>query len=153
MKRIYILVTSIVLPYLAGLIGSLATGPALDNWYLKLNKPPFNPPNWIFAPVWTTLYLLMGIALYLVWSKTSLRNMNIRLFLVHLVLNSGWSLAFFGMQDPLLALFIIIPLDIMIGIMIWNFKKIDRRAAWLLWPYLAWACFATILNFSIWYLN
>jgi len=147
------------LPYIAGLIGSLATAPAIPTWYVSLNKPGFSPPNWIFAPVWTTLYLLMGIALYRVWSyqtKKSTKHRQeqaIKLFMVHLVLNAFWSVTFFGLQNPLLALAIIIAIVVTLIVIIKQFYRFDKLSAYILIPYLAWVTFATLLNFSIWQLN
>lgn len=150
------LLLSIGLSLGAGLIGSLFTFSAIPTWYATLNKPSFNPPNYLFGPVWTTLYILMGIALYLVWRK-GLRKKSIRfafsLFLIHLVVNSLWSIVFFGMHQIFLALVVILVLWLMIIVLIKIFWEIDKTAAYLLMPYLFWVSFATLLNFSIWQLN
>lgn len=155
-KKQKLLILSIFLSQLAGFIGAFATSPAIPSWYAQLTKPIFNPPSWIFGPVWTTLYTLMGIALYLIWSK-GYRNKKIKeavqLFLIHLVFNSLWSIVFFGLKNLGMAFVIIIVLWTMIACLIQKFWKIDKRASYLLFPYLAWVSFASLLNFAIWLLN
>lgn len=150
------LVTSIALPNLVGGIGALFTISAVSSWYVTLTKPFFSPPNWIFGPVWTTLYVMMGISLYLVW-KQGLENRHIRsafvLFIVHLFVNGAWSILFFGFQEPFLAFIDIIILLGMIMVLIFKFWPINKIASILLLPYLLWVSFATLLNYSIWQLN
>lgn len=133
----------------AGIIGSLFTTSAIPTWYAALNKPFFSPPNWIFAPVWTTLYILMGISLYLVWKKRSVPT----IFWVQLIFNATWSIVFFGMRSPILGLINIAALWIAVFLTIKVFLKINRSAAYLLHPYLAWISFASILNLFIVLLN
>lgn len=150
------LALSLFLPFLAAAIGSYATFPAIPTWYATLEKPFFSPPNWLFGPVWTILYLLMGIALYLVWSAPdtkSLKRRGITLFFAQLVLNTCWSIVFFGLQSPLFALIVIIALWILILLTLKSFLKVSKVAGWLLVPYLAWVSFATLLNAAIVYLN
>ena len=140
----------------AGLVGSFFTSPAIPTWYATLNKPSFNPPSWLFGPVWITLYTLMGLAAWLVWQKwgeSTLAKGAVILFLVHLVFNSLWSILFFGLQNPGLAFIEIIILWLMILALIIIFYRIDKRAAYLLVPYILWVSFAAVLNFSIWRLN
>lgn len=134
----------------AGLIGSIFTFNSVNTWYLTLNKPLFNPPGWVFGPVWTILYLLMGISLYLVWEN---KKAGLRWFWIQLVFNSTWSLAFFGLKSPLLAFIIIILLWTSIFKTIMDFRKVNKNASYLLYPYLAWVSFASILNLSIVLLN
>ena len=155
-KKPALLIFSILLSQLAGIIGSLATTPAIPGWYAHLNKPFFNPPNWIFGPVWISLYTLMGISLYLIWIKNGKKKKYsniIAFFLTHLVFNSLWSIIFFGMKNLGLAFLVILILWTMIFTLIKKFKKINKIAAYLLFPYLAWVSFATLLNFAIWQLN
>ena len=155
-KRPFLLVKSILICQGAGIIGSLFTAPAVRNWYQTINKPSFNPPNWVFAPVWTTLFILMGIALYLVWRESSQdkKVTRIRLiFFVHLGLNILWSVLFFGRQNPGLAFLEILVLLGFIIYLVKAFGRINKTAGWLLVPYLAWVSFASILNYSIWRLN
>lgn len=155
-KNPKLLITSLVLPQLAGFLGAAATTPNIPSWYASLAKPALNPPNWIFGPVWLTLYLFMGISLYLVWSKgygkQNIKN-AVNVFLVHLGLNSLWSIVFFGNQNPQVAFFVIVLLWLVIGYLIKLFYKIHKTAAYLLIPYLLWVSFATYLNLSIWQLN
>ncbi len=151
-----LLIGSIVLSQMAGIIGSLATTPAIPTWYVYLAKPTFSPPNWLFAPVWLTLYTMMGIAFYLIIAKglkIKKKRIAAGLFLGHLVLNTLWSLVFFGLKDLGLALLVIIFLWLMIAILIDLFWKIDKRAGYLLIPYFLWVSFATMLNLAIWQLN
>ena len=141
----------------AGIIGSFFTVSAIPTWYATLNKPFFSPPNWIFGPVWTILYILMGYSLYLVWVKrnpsTSLRTGVPTVFWIQLILNTAWSIIFFGMRNPTLAFINIIVLWIAIVLTIKAFSKVDKLAPQLLWPYLAWVSFATFLNLAIVLLN
>lgn len=142
---------------LIGFLSSIPTRDSILNWYPTINKPFFNPPNWIFAPVWTILYIMMGIAFGRVWNKYQKNNGDSKnallIFGFQLLLNALWSLLFFGLKNPLLAFIEIILLWLVIYETIKSFKKIDVLAANLLYPYLVWVSFATILNGSIWYLN
>jgi benzodiazapine receptor len=150
------LIAGIILCQLAGLIGSLATLPSIPIWYESLKKPFFNPPNWLFGPVWTGLYTLMGISLFLVWRRREGNpqvKMALTFFFVQLILNTLWSLAFFGLRSPLLGLADIVLLWIAIFLTIQKFSRISRRAALLLVPYILWVSFAVLLNFSLWSLN
>lgn len=147
---------SIIICECAGLIGSIFTTGAITTWYVTLQKPAFTPPNWLFAPVWSTLYLLMGIAAFLIWRK-GLDSRQIRIaliiFLIQLVLNILWSIVFFGLEAPLYGLIEIVILWIAILITILRFWKISPAAAWLMVPYILWVSVATALNASIWALN
>lgn len=150
------LIASLILCQLAGIVGSLFTTPAIPTWYQTLNKPPFTPPDWIFGPVWITLYLLMGISLFLVWRKKGQDprvKRSMILFFAQLMLNAFWSIAFFGLRSPLFGLVIIILLWIAILLTIQKFFKISRSGAILLLPYLLWVSFAVLLNVSLWVLN
>lgn len=151
--RLKLLLPSIVLPLLAGFIGSYFTFPSIGTWYVALNKPLFNPPNFIFGPVWTLLYILMGISLYLVLTKKGKKEKALKLFAFQLILNVLWSLIFFGLHSPTLALFEIVILWIAIFATIKAFLPISKNAAYLLYPYIVWVSFAMILNLSIVLLN
>jgi len=152
--NIKLLIPSIVLPLLAGAVGSAFTTSAITTWYTTLNKPSFNPPNYLFGPVWTVLYILMGISFYLVLvSKAKSKQLAVKLFLVQLILNTLWSLIFFGAHNPMLALFDIVVLWGAILFTIVSFYKISKPASYLLIPYILWVSFATILNLSIVLLN
>jgi tryptophan-rich sensory protein len=147
---------SLLLPAVAAIAGSAFTTAKIPTWYAELAKPSFAPPNWLFGPVWTTLYILMGIALFLIWKK-GFENREVKIafgiFIVQLVLNTLWSIVFFGLQNPGAAFIEIIILWIAIVATIIVFKKISKPAAWLLAPYLAWVSFASVLNYAIWTLN
>ena len=150
-KDIFKLIAAIIICQLAGIIGAVFTGPSIPTWYTSLNKPAFNPPAWLFGPVWTLLYLLMGIALYFVW--LSPKKQAIGWFIIQLGLNVLWSLIFFGFRAPLFALIEIIFLWYAILFTIIWFYKVSRVAAYLLVPYLLWVSFACVLNLAIVLLN
>jgi translocator protein len=148
------LITSIIICQLAGIIGSFFTVSSVSTWYLTLNKPFFNPPSWVFGPVWITLYFLMGISLYLIWNNYNKDSkLAVTFFSIQLVLNSLWSILFFGLRNPLLAFIEIIVLWAFILLTIIYFYKKSKTAAYLLIPYILWVSFAAILNFAIYYLN
>ena len=151
-KIVLVVLICVSLGYLSGMV----TRDSINTWYPTLIKPIFNPPNWIFAPVWTLLYIMMGIAAGLVWTSSSDEKTiqkALGLFAIQFGLNALWSYLFFGLQNPLLALIEIIVLLLLIFDTYSEFKKIDKIAGMLLLPYLAWVSFATILNASIWWLN
>jgi tryptophan-rich sensory protein len=149
------LVASVILCQIAGFLGSLFTTPAIPTWYATLKKPFFTPPNWIFSPVWISLFILMGISLFFVWRRQGHPQFKKALifFFVQLILNVLWSLAFFGLRLPLLGFMDIILLWIAILLTIQNFLKVSKFAGLLLLPYLLWVSFATLLNFSLWIQN
>jgi len=150
------LVIAIVVSELAGVIGSVFTVASIPTWYATLQKPSFSPPNWIFGPVWTTLYFLMGVAAFLVW-RQGLGRKEVKTALVifggQLVLNVLWSIIFFGLHSPGRAFVEIVALWLTILWTITAFYKIYRPAAYLLIPYILWVSFAAYLNYSIWMLN
>ncbi len=139
----------------AGGLGALATTPQLDTWYRTLAKPTWNPPDRVFGPVWTTLYILMAVAGWLVWSRTGWRSasMSLLLFGGQLVLNVAWSWIFFGMHAPGWAFFEILLLWLAVTATMIAFFRHSRLAGWLLVPYLVWISFAGVLNFTIWRMN
>ncbi len=149
-------IISLLIPLAVGGISGFFTTKAIPGWYAQLNKPWFNPPNWLFSPVWTSLYVMMGIALWLVWKSDApqkLKRRAIYLFAAQLVLNFLWSLIFFNLHQIGWALVEIVAMWGMILLSIVAFAKINKAAAWLLVPYISWVSFATILNYSIWQLN
>jgi tryptophan-rich sensory protein len=154
--KIFKLITSILICQGVGAIGALFTSPAISTWYATTQKPSFNPPNWIFAPAWTFLFLLTGISLYLVWSK-GWEDKKIKpavfVFGIQLILNLFWSLLFFSLQSPLYAFIEIIILWMAILLTINAFYRISKPAAYLLIPYILWVSFAAVLNFAIMTLN
>jgi len=150
------LILSVFICLFAGFVGSFFTLPAIPTWYATLQKPSFAPPNWVFFPVWTSLFIMMGISLFLVWQKgreDKKVKTAIYFFAGQLILNALWSVAFFGLRSPLLGLMAIIILWIAIFATILSFMKLSRTAAYLLIPYILWVSFASIVNFSIWRLN
>ena len=153
---IYKLIVSVVACQCAGLIGSAFTAKAIPTWYATLEKPVFTPPNWLFAPAWGTLYLLMGIAAFIIWRR-GLVNIQVKrallIFLVQLILNALWSVVFFGFQAPLYGFIVIVGLWIAILFTILEFSRISTAAMVLLLPYIIWVSFALVLNASIWILN
>ncbi|MEO0113915.1 MAG: TspO/MBR family protein [candidate division WOR-3 bacterium] len=158
MKSITILklVGSIIICQLAGVIGSIFTTRSIPTWYASLKKPIFNPPNWLFGPVWTGLFLLMGIAVFLVWQKgMSFPQLKPALivFGIQLVFNILWSILFFGLRSPFIAFIEIIILWVLILVTVLFFYPISKTAGLLLFPYLLWVSFAAILNFVLWRLN
>lgn len=153
-KEIAMLTGFVVLCLLAGAIGSVFTVQSIPAWYATLNKPSFSPPNWVFGPVWTTLYIMMGLAAYLVYTKKNKETKTaLVVFGVQLALNVMWSVLFFGLQSPLYGLICIIALWLAIAATIVKFYKISKTAGLLLVPYLLWVSFASVLNFYVWMLN
>lgn len=141
-------------PFVAAAIGGLFTASNIASWYDLLVQPSWTPPSWVFGPVWTVLYLLMGIAAFLVWrTGKSERNFAISIFFAHLVVNALWSVTFFGLHATKTALFIIVVLWLMIVWLMVLFARQSRVAAWLLAPYLLWVTYAATLNLGIVLLN
>lgn len=152
-RILVVVVTCLVIGYFSGDVSRSA----ILTWYPALIKPSFNPPNWIFAPVWSMLYVMMGVAAGLVWSRVEVEEEPVKkaliLFALQLALNALWSYLFFGLRNPLLAAIEIVLLWLMIYETYTKFAKINTIAAYLLIPYLLWVSFAMILNISIWWLN
>ena len=150
------LAVAIVVTQLAGIIGSLFTFSAIPTWYATLTKPALNPPSWVFGPVWTTLYVLMGVSAFLIWQKGWQRKdvkVALSVYGIQLILNALWSIVFFGMQSPGLALVNIALLFISIVLTMILFYKLSRPAMYLLIPYILWVSFASYLNYAIYALN
>ncbi|MFS4494311.1 TspO/MBR family protein [Maribacter sp. 2308TA10-17] len=157
MKRKLTYITiSVLICLLVGFLSSFATQSSVNTWFVTLNKPSFNPPNWLFAPVWTILYAMMGIAAGIVWAKGT-HHVWVKTALYHfgfqLLLNAAWSIVFFGLRQPIWALMVIIMLIVLLGLTIRWFNVVSKTAAYLLVPYFLWVCFATALNYKIWELN
>ncbi len=179
MKNYIKFILAIVISGLAGVLGSVFTTPSIPTWYASLAKPVLNPPAWVFGPVWTVLYFLIGLALYLVW-KNNLQVANpllikagkpwnkwserlwtgdwqkanvVAVFAVQYVLNIAWSFVFFGLHNPWVAFFVILALWCSIVYLMVNFYRISKPAAWLLVPYIIWVSFAAYLNYAIATLN
>ncbi|MDQ5930285.1 MAG: translocator protein [Bacteroidota bacterium] len=152
-KILTLVVTCLAIGYFSGLI----TRSSIITWYPTLTKPSFNPPNWIFAPVWSLLYCMMGVAAGLVWDYIDFEKQKttqaLNFFAIQLGLNALWSYLFFGLMNPMLAGIEIIVLWLFIYETYLKFSKINKIAGYLFLPYLAWVSFATVLNLSIWWLN
>ena len=152
-KILVLVATCLTIGYISGLV----TRAGLENWYPLLIKPSFNPPNAVFAPVWSTLYILMGIAGGLIWDKIDENREEVKkaltFFAIQLALNALWSMLFFGLKNPLLSFVEIILLALMIYETLYKFLKINKKAGYLFVPYLLWVGFAAVLNGSIWWLN
>jgi len=156
MNNIVKLIIAIAIPVAVGAASGFFTVTGVGSWYQTINKPSWNPPGWIFGPVWTSLYVMMGIALYLVWKSDAgvvLKKAAISLFTVQMALNFFWSLIFFNQHQIGWALVEIIALWFFILLTIFAFAQVNKTAAWLLVPYISWVSFATILNYTIWKLN
>ena len=142
-----------LITYSASVIGALVTISFKEPWYSLINKPLFNPPSWIFAPVWSTLYLMMTVAIWLFWHSKN-RNMNtIYIYFIHIVFNTTWSIVFFGFHKIFYALLVLTALIFLIIILILRFKRVNMVSFYLMIPYLLWCCYALILNFNLFLLN
>ena len=156
MKKALGILAFVLVCELAGIIGSFFTAPSVPGWYVGLAQPPFNPPGWIFAPVWTILYAMMGLSAYLIYEKGPRRSevrKALAVFAGQLLLNTLWSIVFFGAHMILGAAAVIILLWGMILASIWLFSGISKAAAYLLVPYILWVSFAMVLNISLYVLN
>lgn len=155
-KRILYITIGVLVCLLIGFLSSIATQSSVNDWYTTLNKPSFTPPNELFAPVWTALYIMMGISAGMVWSK-GYHHIWVKTALYHfvfqLLFNALWSIVFFGLKNPLLGLVVILILLTLIILTIKWFRIISRPAAYLLIPYMLWVGFAAVLNYRIWALN
>jgi tryptophan-rich sensory protein len=155
-KKLGYIVIAVTVCLVIGFLSSFATQSSVNDWYVGLNKPGFNPPNWIFAPVWTLLYIMMGVAAGIVWAK-GFYHIWVKTALYHfgfqLLLNAAWSIVFFGFRQPFWGLIVILTLLILLLLTIKWFRVVSSLAALLLVPYLLWVCFATVLNYKIWELN
>ena len=152
-NKILTFIIFLIVTFSASLIGGFATLNYKEPWYSLLNKPIFNPPDWIFAPVWTTLYLMMTLAIWLFWHSSNKDIKTINIYLAQIVINTTWSIVFFVFHQILFSIFVLILLIILIIILIKKFSKVNLISAYLMIPYLLWCCFALVLNLSIYLLN
>ncbi len=155
-KQAFYIAIAVGVCLLIGFLSGFATQSSVNDWYVNLNKPVFTPPNWLFGPVWTLLYIMMGVAAGIVWSK-GFYHKWVKTALYHfgfqLLFNALWSVVFFGFQNPFWALLVILVLMMLIlGTIRW-FNVVSKLAAYLLIPYFLWVCFASLLNYRIWMLN
>ncbi len=155
MRNLLKVIGLIFVCFLPGVIGGFFTANNLYPWFNSLAKPSFSPPSWVFSPVWTVLYTLMGISLFLILKADNSKNKTLGLvfFTIQLVLNGLWSIVFFGLHQILLAFGVIIALLIFIILSIFEFYKVSKTSAYILIPYVIWVSFASVLNFSLYLLN
>ena len=142
-----------VITFSASFIGGLVSINLKEPWYSQLVKSNYNPPDWIFAPVWTTLYLMMTVAIWFYWHSKNREMNTIYIYFIHIVFNTTWSIVFFGLHQILLALIVLLILIILIIILILKFKRVNKVSSYLMIPYLLWSCYALFLNFSLFILN
>jgi len=154
-KKSIILMLFLLVCQLPGLIGSYFTVSSIPVWYAGLNKPWFNPPNFLFGPVWFMLYVMMGVSFFMIWNTAAefQKKTAVIIFSIQLVLNALWSIIFFGMKNPGLAFFEIVVLWLFILLSIITFHPLSKKASYILIPYLLWVSYASVLNFAIWRLN
>lgn len=154
-NSIWMLLLFVAACFAVAWFGAIFTSSSVGSWYLTIRKPSWNPPSWVFGPVWSALYLMMAIAAWLVWRKCGFSGARfaLGLFAFQLALNAAWSPLFFGLKNPLAGLLDIVPLWVAILATLVSFWKISPAAGALLLPYLLWVSFATALNFTIWRLN
>ena len=142
-----------IITFSASFIGGLITISFKDPWYSQLVKSNLNPPDWIFAPVWTALYLMMTLAIWFFWHSKNRNLSTVYLYFIHILFNTTWSIVFFGLHQILLALLVLIGLILMILILMLRFKRVNIVSYYLMIPYLLWCCFALFLNFNLLILN
>ena len=142
-----------IITYSASFIGGMATISFKEPWYSQLVKSNYNPPDWIFAPVWTTLYLMMTLAIWFYWHSKNREMNTIYIYFIHIVFNTTWSIVFFGLHQILLALIVLMILIAFIIILILRFKRVNYASSYLMIPYLLWSCYALFLNFNLLILN
>ena len=143
----------LIITYSASFIGGMATISFKEPWYSQLVKSNYNPPDWVFAPVWTTLYLMMTLAIWFYWHTKSREMNTIYIYCIHIVFNTTWSIVFFGLHQIMLALIILLILIILIIILILRFKRVNKVSSYLMIPYLLWSCYALFLNLNLYILN
>ena len=142
-----------IITYSASFIGGMATISFKEPWYSQLIKSNLNPPDWVFAPVWTTLYLMMTIAIWLYWHSKNREMNTVYIYFIHIVFNTTWSVVFFGFHNIFLALVNLIILIFLIVILILRFRRVNKVSSYLMIPYLLWSSFALFLNYSLLVLN
>ena len=142
-----------LITFSASFIGRMATISLKEPWYSQLIKSDYNPPDWVFAPVWTTLYLMMTLAIWFYWHSKNREMNTVYIYFIHIVFNTTWSIVFFGLHQILLALIVLMILIILIIILILKFKRVNYVSSYLMIPYLLWSCFALFLNLNLYILN
>ena len=143
----------LIITFSASFVGGMVTIRFKEPWYSQLIKSNFNPPDWVFAPVWTTLYLMMTLAIWFYWHSKNREMNTLYIYFIHIVFNTTWSIIFFGLHQILLALIVLVILIILIIILIIKFKRVNYVSTYLMIPYLLWSCYALFLNFNLFILN
>ena len=143
----------LIITFSASFVGGMVTIRFKEPWYSQLIKSNFNPPDWVFAPVWTTLYLMMTLAIWFYWHSKNREMNTLYIYFIHIVFNTTWSIIFFGLHQILLALIVLVILIILIIILIIKFKRVNYVSTYLMIPYLLWSCYALFLNFILYILN
>ena len=142
-----------IITFSASFIGGFVTITFKEPWYSQLIKSNYNPPDWIFAPIWTTLYLMMTLAIWIFWHTKNRDMKTIYIYFIHIVFNTTWSIIFFGLHQILLALFVLLILIILIIVLILKLKRVNKVSSYLMIPYLLWSCYALFLNLNLYILN
>ena len=142
-----------IITYSASLIGGLATINFKEPWYSLIIRPSFSPPDWVFAPVWTTLYFMMTLSVWLFWHSTNRDMKTVYIYFIHIIVNTTWSITFFVFHQIAISILVLVILITLIIILIKNFKRVNLISSYLMIPYLLWCCFALVLNISIFVLN
>ena len=148
-NKIVTFILFLIITFSVSLIGGLATVTFKEPWYSLLNKPVFNPPDWVFSPVWTILYLLMTISIWMYWHSKNKEMNTVYIYFIHLVFNATWSIVFFAFHNMILALLVLIVLIVLIINLIIRYRRVIMMSSYLMIPYLLWCCFALILNTSL----
>ena len=152
-NKFFSLILFFIITFSASFIGGLTSISFKEPWYSQLIKSDFNPPDWIFAPVWTTLYLMMTLAIWFFWHSKKRDTNTVYIYFIHIVFNTTWSIVFFGLHQILLALIVLVILIFLIIILILKFKRVNYVSSYLMIPYLLWSCYALFLNFNLFILN
>ena len=152
-NKFFTFILFFVITYTASLIGGLATINFKEPWYSLIIRPSFSPPDWVFAPVWTTLYFMMTLAVWLFWHSTNRDMKTVYIYFIHIIVNTTWSITFFIFHQIAISIIVLIILITLIIILIKNFKRVNLISSYLMIPYLLWCCFALVLNVSIFVLN
>ena len=152
-NKFFTFILFFIITYSASLIGGLATINFKEPWYSIIIRPSFSPPDWVFAPVWTTLYFMMTLSVWLFWHSTNRDMKTVYIYFIHIIVNTTWSITFFVFHQIAISILVLIILITLIIILINNFKRVNLISSYLMIPYLLWCCFALVLNLSIFVLN
>ena len=152
-NKFFTFILFFIITYSASLIGGLAAINFKEPWYSLIIRPSFSPPDWVFAPVWTTLYFMMTLSVWLFWHSTNRDMKTVYIYFIHIIVNTTWSITFFVFHQIAISILVLVILITLIIILIKNFKRVNLISSYLMIPYLLWCCFALVLNVSIFVLN